>query len=328
MKFEELAREYVGLNVFNSETGAFIQLIAKLFVERAEITECSEVNAEAITRFKITTLKTAKPVTYNGYLRYLRLLGDYGEANNHLDTNWFRKIKTARLGFKPPKIIKDSCLLAVLAHMESNEKLYRPVWFWRQVIMVLYYTGIRRRQLVSLLRRDVDLTNGLLTLRYDSSKTRREWRIPIHPELKMSLQAFIERVENTLGVSLLPTDTLFTVRVLSKYYRSDKANPHAMKPRTLTSFFLHVAEHSGIEISAHRFRHTFATKLCNPDFGEPDIFSVQQLLGHKDIGATRHYVQPQMGRLEAQVNLLQFPIQTQIKAENNGAPKNLTGRVA
>jgi integrase len=307
MKFEELAREYVGLNVFNSETGALIQLIAKLFVARADISECGEITTEALIRFKTATLEAAKPVTYNGYLRYLRLLGDYGEANNYLTTNWFRKIKTARLGAKQPKLLKDDGLLAVLDHLESNDNAYQPVWFWRQAIMVLYYTGIRRRQLVSLVREDVDLAGGLLRLRYESSKTLREWKIPLHPDLVVTMRLFIERIERELGARLAPMDRLFSAKVLGPRYRPDTQCLDSMRPRTITDFFKRLTKNSGVDIGAHKFRHTFATKLCNPELGEPDIFAVQKLLGHRNLQTTRGYVHTQMDRLVRQVNVLQYP---------------------
>jgi len=52
-------------------------------------------------------------------------------------------------------------------------------------------------------------------------------------------------------------------------------------------------EEAGVEgLSAHRLRHTFATRLIN--LGVP-VTTLQRLLGHHDLGTTQRYAQV-MGR--------------------------------
>ena len=55
-----------------------------------------------------------------------------------------------------------------------------PSWFWSALFDVLAYTGIRRRQLVTLEWRDIDFEANTLRLRSEGSKTRVETLVPMH----------------------------------------------------------------------------------------------------------------------------------------------------
>lgn len=63
-----------------------------------------------------------------------------------------------------------------------------------------------------------------------------------------------------------------------------------MPAASVTGFFKRVNKRTKLGVSAHKFRHTLATKICNPTDGEADIFSAQQILGHTMIQTTRSYV--------------------------------------
>ena len=75
----------------------------------------------------------------------------------------------------------------------------------------------------------------------------------------------------------------------------------------ITDFFRRVNKQTQLSVSAHKFRHTLATKLCNPDIGEPDLFVVQQLLGHTMIQTTRLYVKTSLGRMNCAMDKITLP---------------------
>lgn len=302
MKFLDLAREYSDLNVFTPDTQLTLLRAARLFVNRTGIEHCEEIGRDHVIQFKAVTLSRARPITYNGYLRYLRLIGDYAVEQNLMDKNVFRYAKTAPTGKKIPKTQSIDSVMAALQHLEAGGYDYEPIWFWQAVIKCLYYTGIRRKQLVNIEVGDIDFKASSLKLNYEGSKTHREWYIPIHSDLTATLHKLQDELVRVLGRSLRPTDTLFNLAFLSNRYCRDPRRIDGLRPRAITDFFKRIKRNSGICVSAHRFRHSLATELCNPIDGQADILSAQVMLGHTSLQTTRVYVQTSVAQIGHSLN--------------------------
>lgn len=306
MDFESLAREFVSINVFNPHTSETIIRAADLFDRRTYCT-VEDLNLVAIGQFKTQTLRVARPVTYNGYLRYLRLITDHAVDMGYLEVNWFRRVKTAPIGKVPPKLVSDNDLWRLFAHLRSNADRYKPAWFWEIVCKTLYFTGIRRRQLVNLRIGDINFQAGLIHLRYEGSKTLREWSIPLHPDLIDDFTHLMQQSRKSLGRALRTDDPLFHIERFNDRYTPNEHDPELMNPRAITAFFRRLNDNAGLRLSAHKFRHTLATNLCNPEKGDPDIFAVQAILGHTSINTTRNYVSTSTDRLTNVMRQIQMP---------------------
>src|SRR5690625_5722406 len=170
-----------------------------------------EINYESIKRFKDYKLNVvgAVAVTYNGYLRYLKLLGRWAFEGGLMARNWFERIKPAPVPAVPPKGLDDEVFTAAFQYLKTSPGAFKPAWFWLIVIRFLYLTGVRRRQLVSVEMQDTDLDARILVASYRGSKTRREWEIPPSDALVDDLQYLIERNEDALGRPMLPEDRVF-----------------------------------------------------------------------------------------------------------------------
>lgn len=307
MDFRSLAVEYADRNIFNHETRDAMVRIADLFGRRASCPTLSDFSLDAVIRFKTETMRVAKAVTYNGYLKYLRIVADFGVEEGLLEKNHFRSVKLAPTEYPLPKTISDNDLWTLLSHLVENKHLYEPVWFWVSVIKTLYYTGMRRRQLVTLKRRDLDFSSRTLYLRAEGSKTRREWAIPMHSAIIDDLQLVVESAEKILGHKLSASDAVFNICIHNKQYERCSVTPGQMKATSITDFFKRVNRRTGLKVSPHKFRHTLATRVCNPSQGEPDIFAAQILLGHTSIKTTRGYVTTSHMRLERMMESLEMP---------------------
>ena len=143
----------------------------------------------------------------------------------------------------------------------------------RAMLEVLYATGVRVSELISLKMSQINLNQGVLRI---VGKGDRERLIPLGDEAQDWIREFIEgpRIEILLERQ---TDYLFPTR------RGDRMTRQA---------FWHIikryAKKAGVskKLSPHTMRHAFATHLLN---NGADLRVVQLLLGHSDVSTTQIY---------------------------------------
>ena len=304
MKFRKLGEEYIATSIFNDYTAKAIRNVVKTFMQRAEIADTEDIDMESLARFKVNTLKIVKPVTYNGYLRYLRLIGRYAVEQGILPDNPFKRIPLAPIGELPKKTYKKNLFNQMVVWIQEHPAIVQPWWFWVAVVQTLFYTGMRRRQLVGLKLSDLNFVDRTVRLGYEGSKTKREWYVPMHPELAEGLEEYLIHYQMNAGVTLHPNSPLFSVYRFHPAYKHENPFDH-MKPEQITGFFKRLSRKMGVSVGAQRFRHTLATLLCNPeDGGAPDIFAAQDILGHAKLETTRGYVEKDITRMCSAINRL------------------------
>lgn len=143
----------------------------------------------------------------------------------------------------------------------------------RAMLEVLYATGLRVTELVSLRHNQVNLNQGVLRV---VGKGNRERLIPLGEEAVRWLVEFTRGPRNEILLDRT-TDYLFPTR------RGDRMTRQA---------FWHIikryARKAGVErdLSPHTLRHAFATHLLNHG---ADLRVVQMLLGHSDLSTTQIY---------------------------------------
>lgn len=139
----------------------------------------------------------------------------------------------------------------------------------RAILELLYASGLRVSELISLKQTDVDLHTGLLVCYGKGSKER---RVPIGKSAIHWLQQY-GAAKAQYGQSKL--------RLMFEY----RGKP--LTRQFVWSMIKRHAKESGVKnISPHTLRHSFATHLLQ---NGADSRSVQALLGHSDISTTQIY---------------------------------------
>ncbi len=145
---------------------------------------------------------------------------------------------------------------------------------------LLYATGMRVTELVSLNLGDVDLENGSVCCTgRTAGKGGRQRTIPVHATAIKAVQGYLEKARPFL-VRDVEEQALFV------NHRGDRL--------TRQGFWLILkqwAKDAGIttEITPHTLRHSFALHMLRNGV---DLRAVQQLLGHAHISTTQIYTYP------------------------------------
>lgn len=136
------------------------------------------------------------------------------------------------------------------------------------IVVLLASTGLRVTEACALCMRDIDLQNGVLTVRHGKGGKNRRVGLPA---------IAIEAIQQFLKVSprSQPDDLLFL------NLKGAIMDRHGIKQR-----LERISKQAGLQVSPHTLRRTFVT--INANKGRP-LAMLQIACGHSDITTTRSY---------------------------------------
>jgi integrase/recombinase XerD len=151
----------------------------------------------------------------------------------------------------------------------------------RAMLETMYACGLRASEATALELSELDLEAGILRARGKGSKER---IVPIGSKAIETLKAYLERGRPKL-VGLRDEPHVFV-----------NQRGIGLSRQGLYKIVQRHARSAGLEqrMSPHTLRHTFATHLLA---GGCDLRSLQEMLGHADIGTTQIYTHLSAGRL-------------------------------
>lgn len=141
----------------------------------------------------------------------------------------------------------------------------------RALLELLYSSGLRLAELVSLNLADLDLSDGMVRVTGKGSKTR---EIPIGSKAREALHHWLSR---RTGFARADEQAVFVAR-----------NGKRLSGRSVQLRLRHWARQQGIDtpVNPHMLRHSFASHLLE---SSGDLRAVQELLGHANISTTQIY---------------------------------------
>ena len=151
----------------------------------------------------------------------------------------------------------------------------------RALLETMYACGLRASEAIGLTLAELDVDAGVLIARGKGSKER---LVPIGRKALETLRAYLERARPRL-VGVRDESTVFV-----------NLRGGALSRQGLYKIVQRHARSAGLDarMSPHTLRHTFATHLLA---GGCDLRSLQEMLGHADIGTTQIYTHLSAERL-------------------------------
>lgn len=190
-------------------------------------------------------------------------------------------LKSPRKSLHLPKSLSEEQVLDLLNAPNTHSPLELRD---KAMLELLYATGLRVTELVSLTVDKVSLTQGLVRV---IGKGDKERIVPLGEEANYWLTEFFQYGRHLL-LGEIQSDVVFPSRLGKQMTR-----------QTFWHRIKHYALLVGIEsnkLSPHVLRHAFATHLVNHG---ADLRVVQMLLGHSDLSTTQIYTQVAKARLKS-----------------------------
>ena len=151
----------------------------------------------------------------------------------------------------------------------------------KTIITVLYYTGIRRQELIDLKTVSVDLDSQFIKVK---GKRNKERFIPLLPELISSLRIYLKEKNKIFN----QIDQIYFFCLPSGIKLNE-----GFVYQTVNYYFSMVS--TKVKKSPHILRHSFATHLLN---NGADLNAVKELLGHESVAATQVYTHGSLKRIQ------------------------------
>lgn len=227
----------------------------------------SDITAKHIDDYKSMRLQTVKPSSVDKELEVLRHLF-------YLAKKWKR--------FFGENPVSESGLLKVnnqqeriLSFDEEERLINSSPPHIVPIIVTALSTGMRKMEMLTLTWNDVDLENNAITVRKETTKSKKPRKVPINSILKKLL--FEQKLRTRHSGYVFPTPV---------GYPYSPTNTNA-----LHRIFSLACKKAGIDgLRFHDLRHTAATRMVE---NTGNIVAVSKILGHADLKTTMRYTHPE-----------------------------------
>lgn len=181
---------------------------------------------------------------------------------------------------KIPSALSLDEVLTILNTKLNNKFVERDI----NMLLLLYSTGVRVSELVMLEIDKVDFLSGYIRV---TGKGNKERIVPINEIVLESLKKYISGLRKDI----------LKERISQYLFLNNRG-----MPMTRIRFWQTIKQYgmmTGLKLSPHTLRHSFATHLLE---GGADLRSIQKMLGHSDISTTQIYTKITSERMKSEYN--------------------------
>ena len=184
-------------------------------------------------------------------------------------------IAPARLEKKLPVYVRQDEMQEVIESLPAEAAPHSAFEKQRNalIVLMLYSTGMRRAELISLKDAAVDTARSELKV---LGKRNKERIIPFGEELRQAIESYRRARSRCLGSQTPPEDF---------FVRPDGTPLYPMLVQRVDKEAL-TGHSNAARLSPHTLRHSFATDMLN---NGAELTAVQQLMGHASLATTQMY---------------------------------------
>jgi len=268
MKVEKIASPST-IYGYRKEVGKFID-----YINSVNITDINLISTSTIRQYFYYSKENRSlcQSSISKIIATIKSFFNYLEEEEIIIKNPARKIRVPKKIYRIPSVMSkyeiDLIIKSVdFAPLRCRKNSTRD----KLILSLLYYTGIRKSELLNLNWTDINLSKSSVIIR--RGKGGKDRLIPLHKEVTILLDKYLdERLP-------LKTEALIIGEQGKRMCKGSF--------RELLKMYLTLSGLKRKGYSAHSFRHTFATHLIEAGV---DLFKVQKLLGHASLDTTKIYI--------------------------------------
>lgn len=247
------------------------------YLQSRQVTKMEDITYDLLQDFLAIQSDRKKASSVNHVIVVLHMFHGYVSMNHPEIDDISQHIHGRRTGRKLPVYFNASDIERLLDSFDDSDEGV----FHKALLEVLYGCGLRVSELCQLTLNQVHLEHGFLRV---IGKGDKERMIPMHDRSVTALKNYLNLVRDSWVRKRSPYVFLNTRgHVVTRQY------VHLLIKKQLQ--LLHLDE----RLSAHSFRHSFASHLLD---GGADLRVVQELLGHSDISTTQIYTHIQNKKIK------------------------------
>ena len=240
------------------------------YLEEKGITEVSDITSEILSSYIVYLGENHfAAATISRNVASIKAFFHYLCKEGIVEKDISDRLKAPKIEKKMPEILTPDEVIWLLEQPKGDTpKEIRD----KAMLELLYATGIRVTELITLKISDVNMQMGFIIC-HDSN---RERIIPFGAAAKRAMATYLEKARNVMLFDL-KSDILFV-----------NCSGQPMSRQGFWKLIKYYAKKAGImaDITPHTLRHSFAAHLVE---NGADLRSVQEMLGHSDISTTQVY---------------------------------------
>jgi len=263
------------IRAYSDDIASFFKFAAQLF----DVDEPGLITPAMIRSWMADlSLKKIQSKSINRKLSSLKAFFKFGQITGQLKGSPANAIPVLKVKKRLPAYIEKEKMERLLNEIQFPQDFEGKTSYL--IISLLYFTGIRVSELVSLKSNHIDLTRGQIKV---LGKGNKERIIPIHAGLISLLSSY--QVEK---MKLYPDVLYEQVLLVGKQKPPTARQVYDIVSKTLLQ--VTTSDQRG----PHVLRHSFATHLTN---NGAELNAVKELLGHTSLAATQVYTHNSIERL-------------------------------